>query len=397
MLTLFHVRGIPIRAHWTLLLVLPYLALAFSVRLTQPALPVEEPIDLGMPPLLLGLIVALGLFVSVAIHELGHSLVAVRFGCRVRDITLMLLGGMSRFERMPRRPWVEALVSAVGPATSLALAAALFLVQAAMPAGWIAARVALSYLAGLNLVVGVFNLLPAFPLDGGRIFRALLAVRIGHARATAIAAWTGKAAAVLLAALGLVGPNILLLLIALFLYTSAGAEGATERAREALSGLRIADLLFARPPVVTRDLTLAEVLEWMRATGQSTLIVTGGREGPRVVSAADVVSVPAAARAALRLDTPSEKLLGDATVIAADAPAEVLLDPEHVSGHLIVIDASGAAGPEIVGLLGPTERATAIELALLEARARGARVRPSRRGRDRGSPIHTSGGMRAGT
>src|SRR5262249_53472227 len=121
-ITLFRVRSVPVKAHWTLLLILPYLAFVFAVRFGAVAQKSGvEPKDLLLPPLFWGILIALGLFPSVAIHELAHTWVAIRSGGQVREITLMLLGGVSQIERMPRRPRYEALMAAAGPLTSLLL------------------------------------------------------------------------------------------------------------------------------------------------------------------------------------------------------------------------------------------------------------------------------------
>jgi Zn-dependent protease len=196
-ITLFHVKGVPIRAHWTLLLVLPYLAVVFSAQFTHMAdVAGVRAASLRGPALLWGTLLAIALFASVAVHELAHTLVALARGGKVRDITLMLLGGISHFERVPERPATEALVAAAGPVTSLLVGGILLAILHAVGHGPSDARLGLLYLASLNLVLGLFNLLPAFPMDGGRLLRAALATGMGRARATAIAARVGMALAV---------------------------------------------------------------------------------------------------------------------------------------------------------------------------------------------------------
>src|SRR5512140_1362263 len=127
-LRLFSVRGVPIRAHWTLLLILPYLAFVLSIQFRSVAsLAGVEDAHLLLPPLIWGAVLALGLFASITLHELAHTVAAVRFGGRVRSITLMLLGGVSQLVRAPRRPAHEAIMAALGPATSLGLGGLLYL------------------------------------------------------------------------------------------------------------------------------------------------------------------------------------------------------------------------------------------------------------------------------
>ena len=272
-LTLLHFRGIPIRAHWTLLLVLPYLAFVLSVQFKSlPDLAGIEQGSIVLPPLLWGVILALGLFASVALHEMAHSVIAIRFGGRVRAITLMLLGGASQITHMPPRPRYEGLMALAGPATSLALGALFLLLQHAMAIGPADVQMGLFYLGYMNVALGLFNLVPVFPMDGGRILRAALAARMGGLRATLVAAGIGRAAAILMGLLGLWTGNVLLILIAVFVYFGAGAEATSARVREALEGLQIVDLvpLIRRPPATILEAApLTEVLPRMHDAGRS--------------------------------------------------------------------------------------------------------------------------------
>ncbi|AKJ63756.1 site-2 protease family protein [Kiritimatiella glycovorans] len=198
------VAGIPIKVHLTLLLML----LLFLVW--------QGP---------LGLIIALGLFTSVALHELGHSRVALRKGCTVSEIMLLPIGGMAKMSNLPRDPADEFKIAIAGPLVSLGLSAAafgLYLLSGSLGLE-LAAFVALS-LAVLNLVLALFNLLPSFPMDGGRIFRAWLTPRKGRLEATRIASKIGRSLAVVFGIVGLFNGNLILVLIAVFIFQAAGAE-----------------------------------------------------------------------------------------------------------------------------------------------------------------------------
>lgn len=170
-----------------------------------------------------GLVAGVLLMISVALHELGHTYVALRFGCRVRDITLMLIGGRASLLDMPRAPWKEFVLAAAGPLVSGVLwlgGLQLFgLVGAKTPLA-----VILLWLTRINMVLFLFNLLPAFPMDGGRLLRAVLAQRIGRLRATYIASRVGRILAVLIGIWGFFPFSIFRLLIALFVYQAAEAE-----------------------------------------------------------------------------------------------------------------------------------------------------------------------------
>src|SRR5262249_6491338 len=153
-------------------------------------------------------------------------------------------------------PRYEAVMAAAGPATSLLLGALL------LALGWLPvspdARFGLYYLARLNIVLALFNLLPAFPMDGGRVLRALLAARLGMPRATQIAAKIGKAMSLLFAVVGILGGNFILMLIALFLYGGADFEGRAYQLRESLAGVPLRDIMATPVPSIAIEASLAE-------------------------------------------------------------------------------------------------------------------------------------------
>jgi len=183
-----------------------------------------------------GLSFILSLFLCVVLHEYGHALTARRFGIRTRHITLLPIGGVAMLEAMPSDPRQEILVALAGPAVNFAIAAGLYLVLgvAERPGTLVNLGLGPSALVAnlivANLMLAVFNLLPAFPMDGGRVLRAVLSLRMDRVRATRWAARVGQALAVGLGVLGLLG-NPLLILIAVFVWIGAGAEaGAVEAA-----------------------------------------------------------------------------------------------------------------------------------------------------------------------
>lgn len=174
-----------------------------------------------------GAFAAAALLLSIVLHELGHSLVGMQMGCRVREITLLLLGGRAVLEHMPRKPWQELLMALAGPAVSavLGVGSLLALPYIKVSFGALMAHYVLWHLAYLNLALCIFNLLPAFPMDGGRVLRALLAHPLGLVRATRIAMYVGRGIAILMALVALWPPhNYLLLLIAFFVFSASGQE-----------------------------------------------------------------------------------------------------------------------------------------------------------------------------
>ena len=197
------VMGIPIRAHISLIIVMLYIALTY-----------------GLP----GTLIAVGIFASVALHELGHSWVAIRKGCSVREIMLLPIGGVAKMSHIPSRPTDEFLVAVAGPLVSFLLAALFWFLTAT---GFFTQFFINLFL--INLMLCLFNLLPSFPMDGGRIFRAFMTPRLGRLKATALAARIGRIMAVAFGVFSLFSmapfsTKLLHILLATFIYNAAGAE-----------------------------------------------------------------------------------------------------------------------------------------------------------------------------
>ncbi|MFC1463184.1 site-2 protease family protein, partial [Verrucomicrobiota bacterium] len=224
------VWGIPIKVHISLIILL----IVFCLEAARPAH--------GRAHALLNVLTALTLgvagFASIALHELGHSFVAIRKGCRVRQITLMCIGGAAQMEEIPTRPRDELLMAIAGPAVSLVLGAiglgsGYYLVMHADSVVAESVGKGLFYLGCINMVWSGFNLLPAFPMDGGRVLRALLTPRFGRLRATSIAAKLGQLLAVAGGVYAFYPPTRWVwVAMALFIYALAGNELQMERLQE---------------------------------------------------------------------------------------------------------------------------------------------------------------------
>lgn len=212
--------GIPVRLHWTMILFVPYLANNISAGM-------QLPIGWGLAAVAL-------LFLSVALHEFGHALVARGRGYPVRDIVLTPIGGIAYLIRSPRRPRDELVIAIAGPLVSLALAilcaGAMFL---CVRFGLDELEILFMMLAYINTSLFCFNLIPCFPMDGGRMFRAWQAGRVGRLEATRRAVGLGKILAALMAVLGFVNSHWTLLIIAYFVYQSAATEYWQVRLQEA--------------------------------------------------------------------------------------------------------------------------------------------------------------------
>jgi stage IV sporulation protein FB len=209
---LTHVMGIPVRVHITLIILLPFLAMQFAPWF-------------GVARFFFGLLCAAGVFVCVALHEMGHSWVAIRKGCRVSEIMLLPIGGVAKMNNIPSRPRDEFFVAFAGPAVSALLALLCrFIGELFAALGIVPLAVLLYILSAVNLALFLFNLLPSFPMDGGRIFRAFMTPRLGRLKATALAARIGRIMAVGGGIFGLFHGDFILVLIAIFIYQAAGAE-----------------------------------------------------------------------------------------------------------------------------------------------------------------------------
>ena len=183
-----------------------------------------------------GILIEIGLAVSIVLHELAHSFVAIRKGCHVRQITLMLLGGVAQMERLPSRPLDEFLMALAGPAVSLVLGIAGVYAGMVFPLPPKIGNYSFILILGaINIFLAGFNLLPSFPMDGGRIFRAILTPKFGRLKATHIAARLGQIMAILFGIWGLFPPtNWILVFIAVFIFTSAGREYRMVQMQEAM-------------------------------------------------------------------------------------------------------------------------------------------------------------------
>ncbi len=245
------IRGIPIRIHPTFLLVLPFLAYGFGRDLSAAAQRAGVPAErLALSPWVYGLGVALALFASVLVHELAHSFYAIHKGGRVADIVLLPIGGVSEITEPPKTPGQEAVMALAGPATSLGLGVISFALLALVrPLHEFELSFAFFYLCYMNVSLGLFNLLPAFPMDGGRILRGILARKMGIVRATQIAAAVGKTFALLFAAIGFVSGNFVLLLIAFFVFVGGEAEKGAVLVHSAAAELRVPDVMIEADPV----------------------------------------------------------------------------------------------------------------------------------------------------
>lgn len=273
--------GIPIELHVTFLLVIPLFAwiIGNQIELTAVLLsgvfgvPIDMTLIMGQyMPYLLGGAVSLGLFAGVLVHEVAHSVIALRKGMKINAITLFLFGGVSQMEETTPDPRTELPMALAGPVTSLVVGlisiGLAYLADAVIPSRPIAGVVVffLAYLGLLNVILFAFNLLPAFPMDGGRVLRAFLARRMPLPRATKIAADVGKGFAVVFGLLGLLALNPILVIIAFFIYIGASQESSAIRYTFLLQDVTLGHIMSREVMTVDPATPVHQVLELMYAT-----------------------------------------------------------------------------------------------------------------------------------
>jgi len=233
----------------------------------------------GMPAAINGVIFVLLIFLLVLLHEFGHALAARRYGIKTRDITLLPIGGLARLERMPDKPSEEVVVALAGPAVNFVIAAALWIyigLRGGLPDPDMIQQtgVPLSVrLFTVNIWLVLFNMIPAFPMDGGRVLRAVLAMRMNHARATQIAANVGQGIAFIFFILGL-WSNPMLLLIAVFIYFGASSEAAFAQMKAISKDLRVSAAMVTQFEALPLGATLNEAAEALLRTSQHEFPIT---------------------------------------------------------------------------------------------------------------------------
>jgi Zn-dependent protease len=253
--------GIDVKVHWTFLLLLAFFG--FTAY--------QNSDSLGSALVTVAIIVAL--FVCVLLHEYGHSLVAQRLGIEIADITILPIGGLARLKSLPEKPWDEVKIAVAGPLVNVVLAPIFFgmaiLLGGRLTAppdilgGVQSAAQVFVYLGFINVALVVFNLIPAFPMDGGRVLRGLLATRLGPVRATDISSAVGQFFAAAFFLIGLLSGNLLLALVAVFIFFGAGGEAQMVRQREQMRGLSVSDVMGSRrrTETVTPYHTFGQVLD----------------------------------------------------------------------------------------------------------------------------------------
>jgi Zn-dependent protease len=257
-LPVFRVAGIQLRIHITFLLLIAWLAFGYYAQG-------------GSAVAASRVIFVLLLFLCVVLHEFGHAFAAKAFGINTPDITLLPIGGVARLERMPEEPVQELIIAVAGPLVNVVIALGLFVAggaQGLLNRSTVEGGGLIAQLLTINIMLVLFNLLPAFPMDGGRVLRALLATRLSYARATQVAATVGQGFAFVFGFLGLFGPNPFLLFIALFVYIGASQEAALAQMKDVSRRFPVSSAMVREFRTLTENASLQEAVDALLATSQ---------------------------------------------------------------------------------------------------------------------------------
>jgi Zn-dependent protease/predicted transcriptional regulator len=347
-LTIGSFKGTAVRIHVTFLLLLAWIG--FSAYQRGGVIAARDSVFF-----------IIAIFGCVVLHEFGHILTARRYGIIADEVTLLPIGGVANIDRMPERPYQELLIAVAGPSVNVVIALLLFAASGAIE------PIALSHvedpkigiverLAVANLFLAVFNMIPAFPMDGGRVLRAGLAMWLGWDRATQIAALIGQAFAFVLGFLGLFG-NPLLVFIAIFVYIAAAGEAQMSHISHATRDIHVEDAMETRIATISRAATIGEAVETLLATSQDEFpVVDHGGKMVGLLTRAEIIE-------ALRDGDPGAPIAPfarqDAPTIDPGASMDAALQKLHGESSLGVVDPQGV-------LLGLITRQSFAEIVLIK-------------------------------
>jgi Zn-dependent protease/predicted transcriptional regulator len=335
-LTIGRFKGTAVKIHVTFILFLAWIG--FSAYQRGGAIAARDSV-----------LFIVAIFACVVLHEFGHILTARRYGIVADEVTLLPIGGVANISRMPEKPYEELLIALAGPAVNVVIAALLFVAAGAIdpitlshvedPKIGLAERLAVT-----NLFIAIFNMIPAFPMDGGRVLRAGLAMWLGWDSATRIAAQIGQAFAFVLGFLGLFG-NPLLVFIAIFVYIAAAGEAQMSFMSSATRDIRVEDAMETQIATIDRGATIGEAVETLLATSQDEFpVLDHGRRLVGLMTRADIIEALKDADAVAPI---APFVSRDVQTIAPGESMDAALQRLHGVSSLGVVDDQGA----LVGLI----------------------------------------------
>lgn len=366
--------GIPIKIHISFLIILPLFAFAFGFteidvfgfRIGYGDLPIDD-----IAKASLGLLAAILFFISVLLHELAHSLVALRNGYKLSGITLFIFGGASEIEKTPPNAPGEAYMAFVGPGTSILIGLILlplWLLLSGVEGLFLTiVAITVSMMSFYNLLLGGFNIIPAFPMDGGRILRAFLAKRMSFMRATSIAVSVGKGIAVVMAIVGFF-INIWLILIALFIYLGAREEERGTYISTALEGVTVGRIMTREVSTVAPSSSVRQLLDKMMVEKHLGYPVTDGQRVVGIVTLQDAQRIPAEQQ---DITTVDQVMSREVLSVNPETPAmdAIQLISSRGIGRLVVLE-----GERLVGIVSRSDLMRTLEIRAAEEGGAGAKA-----------------------
>jgi Zn-dependent protease/predicted transcriptional regulator len=338
-LKIAQVAGIGIFVHWTFFLLLAWVAYSYIAAGENGTVALE------------GVIFVLAIFACVVLHELGHALTGRHFGVQTRDITLLPIGGVARLERIPEIPMQEFWIAVAGPAVNVVIAVVLLVVLAV--AGDIARARDVTLVGGpfvgrliaVNVMLVLFNLLPAFPMDGGRVLRALLAMRMSRVRATHIAASVGQLMAIVFGVAGVFSGQWMLLFIALFVYLGAQAESQMVEMRSLFKGARAREAMITRFRTLREDDPIESVVQESSVSHQKNFPVMDGKGPAGVLLHRDLITALHKGNGQARV---GDVMRRDLLTVQDSDPLDRVIDEMQSQGQPLALVERGG---ELIGLL----------------------------------------------
>jgi Zn-dependent protease len=347
-LTIGSFKGTAVRIHVTFVLFLAWIG--FSAYQRGGAIAARDSV-----------LFIVAIFTCVVLHEFGHILTARRYGVVADQVTLLPIGGVANIDRMPDKPYQELLIALAGPSVNVVIAMLLFVAAGAIDSVTLShlqdPKIGLAErLAVTNLFIAVFNMIPAFPMDGGRVLRAGLAMWLGWDRATRIAALIGQAFAFVLGFLGLFG-NPLLVFIAIFVYIAAAGEAQMTFMSSATRDVRVEDAMETRIATIDRGATIGEAVETLLATSQDEFpVLDFGRRIVGLMTRADIIAALTDGEAGAPI---APFVRRDVQTIEPGASMDAALQKLQGVSSLGVVDGEGA-------LVGLVTRQSVAEIVLIK-------------------------------
>lgn len=267
-LRLGRISGIKIEIHWTFLILIAWVIFT-SLRTNTES-----------QQIMWSVLLILAVFVCVILHELGHALAAKKFNIKTTSITLLPIGGLAQMEQIPEKPKEELVIAFAGPAVNLVIVALLYPMTGISSSSELQELNSkidpgnfITVLMIVNFWLAIFNLIPAFPMDGGRVFRALLSFKLGHVRATQIAASVGQVLGIFFIFFGFFY-NPFLTFIGIFIYLGAGSESVYTQTRSMLQGFTVKDVVMHEVPCIDKNASLKEAVYQLLNSQNKNFVVT---------------------------------------------------------------------------------------------------------------------------